>query len=59
MDKKYKIMKKVIQIIEYKTEDVVKEIDVTGKSQSQIDKIERGLNRNLNHDEYYTSEVEK
>lgn len=52
-------MKKVIQIIEYKTEDVVKEIDVTGKSQSQIDKIERGLNRNLNHDEYYTSEVEK
>lgn len=50
-------MKRYIRVIEYKSDKVVKSIDVTGKSERQIDKIDRGLNINLNHEEYYTLDV--
>lgn len=46
--------KRVIQIIEYSTENVVQEIDVTGRTDNAISKIDSGLNINLNHSEYYT-----
>ena len=46
--------KKYIAVISYDTEEVVKKIDVTGKSESQIDRIENGLNINLNHNKFYT-----
>jgi len=36
--------------------NVVKRIDVTGKPSSAIDKCENGINRNLNHDKYFTRE---
>lgn len=51
-------MYKYLQIVAFQSETVVKRIDVTGKSESQIDKIDRGMNTNLNHDDYYTVEIE-
>jgi len=45
---------KVIQIVEYKTSSVVKEIDVTGKLERQIEKIDSGININLNHEKFFT-----
>jgi hypothetical protein len=51
---------KYIEILTYrksmrfKKGQCVKRIDVTGKSDRSIDTIESGMNRNLNHDEYYT-----
>ena len=53
---------KYIEIKTYNDGGVVKRIDATGKTDRSIDKIESGMNRNLNHDQYYTfsydSEVE-
>ena len=37
--------------------EIVKRIDVTGKSVRQIETIENGMNRNLNHEDYYTNET--
>lgn len=55
-------MKRYIEIVEYKTGDVVKRIDVTDMSERTVDKTERGMNINLDHSNYYTvvtdSEVE-
>ena len=45
---------KYIEIVEYATEKVVKRIDVSGKTYRQADLIDAGINRNLNHDEYFT-----
>ena len=50
-------MKTYIEIRKYENDKCVKRIDVTGKTQRQIDKIENGMNINLNHEEYYTKEV--
>lgn len=47
-------MKSVIQVVEYKTKEVVEEIDVTGRSVRSIDRIDDGININLNHEEYFT-----
>lgn len=43
-----------IEVIEFKTKQVVKRVDVTGQTERQIDKVDDGLNINLNHEEYYT-----
>lgn len=54
---------KYIEIKKYDDEKVVKRLDVTDKSDRDIDRIEKGMNINLNHDKYYTfsyeSETEK
>ena len=47
-------MKKEIVIKRYSDMCIVKTIDVTNKSDSQIDKIEDGMNINLDHDKYFT-----
>lgn len=47
-------MKKVIQIISYETGEPTHEVDVTGMSERQIDKVDSGMNINLNHSEFYT-----
>ena len=52
-------MKTKIQIIEFKGDKIVKTIDVTGKTERTVDKIEDGININLNHSEYYTKVVTK
>lgn len=47
-------MKKVIQVLSYEDDEIIHEVDVTGKSDQQIDRVENGMNINLNHNEYYT-----
>ena len=49
-------MNTYLEIKEYKTDKVVKRIDVTGKTDRMIDKIDSGMNINLNHEKYYTVE---
>lgn len=51
-------MKTVIQIIKYSSGEVAHQVDVTGKIERQIEKIDRGLNVNLNHNDFYTTEAE-
>lgn len=47
-------MKKNIEIVEFETGKVVESIDVSNKSFKTIERIERGININLNHNSYYT-----
>lgn len=55
-------MKTYVEIIETATGKVVDRIDVSERDERGIDKVERGVNINLNHEEYHTevreSEVE-
>lgn len=48
-----------IEIVAYGTDEVVKTIDCPGKSERQVDKIDRGVNINLDHERFYTRIVEK
>ena len=50
-------MKQYIEIIEYVSNKVVKRIDVSDKTDRSIDTIDSGMNRNLNHEKYYTQIV--
>lgn len=45
---------KKIQVIETETGHVEHQIDVSDKSERQIEKVEDGLNINLNHEVYHT-----
>ena len=47
-------MKKYIEIVNHKTEEVVKRVDITGKGERTIDRFEKSMNMNLNHEEYFT-----
>lgn len=51
-------MNKYIEITEFGTDKVVKRVDVTGKTENTITIIDNGMNRNLNHDKFYTVENE-
>lgn len=44
-----------IEIIETKTKKVVCRMDVSGKSERSIEKIEDGVNINLNHKDFHTT----
>ena len=44
----------VIEIVCTKTGEVVRTIDITHESKKNAEKIEAGIQRNLNHDEYHT-----
>lgn len=46
--------KTVLEVVEYETNEVVETIDLTKHSPRNRDKIERGMNINLNHAEYFT-----
>ena len=51
------VSKRLFKYIEVKTYydgGVVKRLDVSGKTDKSVDTIEAGMNRNLNHDQYYT-----
>lgn len=48
---------KYIEIIAYKDRSVVKRIDVSVKSSRIVTMIENSINKNLNHDEFYTVET--
>lgn len=43
-----------IEVRKYDGDEVVHSIDVAGKSERQIERIEDGMNINLNHEEFYT-----
>jgi hypothetical protein len=48
-------MNEYLEIIKFEGDQIVKRIDVTGMSAGQQDKLDRGLNINLNHEEYFTT----
>lgn len=43
-----------IEIVNYGSGKCTSRIDVSGKSESQIARVDRGANINLNHEDYYT-----
>lgn len=43
-----------IEIIRINDAKAVKRLDVTGKTERSVNTINSGMNRNLNHNEYYT-----
>jgi hypothetical protein len=47
--------KKYLEIIQTADSKVVKRIDVTGNGDRAIDRVERGININLNHAQYHTN----
>lgn len=46
-----------VEVIEYSTDEVVNTIEC-GASKSHAEKVEDGININLNHDEYFTRIVD-
>lgn len=50
-------MSLIIEVIETDTEEVVREIDVTGKGKRHVAKVEAGVNRNLNHERFHTQVI--
>ena len=47
---------KYLEVISYNNKEVVSRLDVSSLSERRVDKLERGININLNHDYYYTAE---
>ena len=45
---------KAIEIVRFKDEKIIHSLDVTGKREKDIDKIDSGMNINLNHELYFT-----
>lgn len=48
-----------IEVVSYETGEVVKALDCAGKSESAVDRIERGMNVNLDHERFYTRQVKQ
>lgn len=48
-------MYQYIEVVKYYGQEVVMRMDVTGKPERQIERIEAGININLNHKDYYTT----
>lgn len=51
MEKKQNIY---LEIIEYSTGEVSQRFDMTDKSETEYDKLDRGINRKLDHERFYT-----
>ncbi len=49
---------KYLEVKSYENGEVVKRLDVSCESDRSIDRIERGLNINLNHEKFYTFSYE-
>jgi hypothetical protein len=47
-------MNKYIEVVDYKTKKVIHRMDVSSKSERSVERIEDGLNINLNHDKYFS-----
>lgn len=47
-------MKRVIEVIEYEGDKVVHSVDVSDKSDRQAERVQDGMDRNLNHEKFYT-----
>lgn len=48
--------KHTVVIVESSTGEVVKEFDVTGKSDRHIDRLMAGMSINLDHESFYVDE---
>ena len=53
MEKKQNIY---LEILEYSTGKVCQRFDMTGKSERDYDKLDRAINRKLDHERFYTME---
>ena len=51
-------MKKYLEIIEFGTNEVVKRTDVSSLTERGVQRMENGMNINLNHDKYFTKLTE-
>lgn len=51
-EEKSKPMFTYVEVVERKTNRVIERIDVSGDSDSRQERVQRGLNINLNHREY-------
>lgn len=49
---------KYLEVKSYDNGKVVKRLDVSNESDRSVDRIERGLNINLNHEAFYTFSYE-
>jgi hypothetical protein len=47
-------MNRYIEIVEYETDQVVHRVDVTDKSERHAERVMDGVDRNLNHEKFYT-----
>jgi hypothetical protein len=47
-------VKRYIEVVEYESGKVVHKVDVTDKSERQSDRVMDGMDRNLNHEKFYT-----
>lgn len=43
-----------LEVVAFDSDEVVKRIEVTSRSERGIEQAERGMQHNLNHDLYYT-----
>jgi hypothetical protein len=43
-----------IEVVEFETGKVVHKVDVSDKSECQADRVMDGMDRNLNHEKFYT-----
>ena len=43
-----------IDVVSYETGEVVKSVDVRGKAERTVDKVDRGMQINLDHEKYFT-----
>jgi len=48
-------MYKYIEVKKYDTDEVVKRLDVSDISERSCDRMDNGLNINLNHDVFFTT----
>lgn len=51
-------MYKYLEIKKYENNEVVKRIDVSDSSDRTIERVESGMNMNLNHEQYYVFSYE-
>lgn len=51
-------MYQYLEIRTFQDKQCVKRTDVTGWPERKVERFDNGINRNLNHDEYYTTVVE-
>ncbi len=47
-------MKRFIQVVEYDSGNVIHAVDVSDKSERAADRVMDGMDRNLNHEKFYT-----
>lgn len=47
-------MKKYLEIVSYLNDQVIRRFDVTKESEHNANRLDRGVNINMNHEDYYT-----